>query len=386
MNEISVKQSWRLVRISECCDQISDRVDNPSESGYARFVGLVHMRTREVSIREWGSTEEVASAMKLFKAGDILVARRNVYLERAAQADFDGVCSGDAIVLRAKNMPCMSDLLTFILNTDQFWAYANSEADGSMSKRLTVARLMDYEFALPPLEEQKNIAEALWSSESLKRDYQLCVEKSKTLLHSVINNVALDTVDRAHLSEVCSRITSGSRWWAKYYSEQGDVFFRITNMQRGSIRPQWEDVKYVNAPDTTEAKRTLVQKEDILVSVTAELGLVTLVDEYFPTAYVNQHVALVRPDSKKVDSKFLAYYLASPSGFQQFFRFNDYGAKAGMNLQNLGRIEFPNIPISRQQEISEQISEFDSVWIQMQVRLEDIIEFQRCMISKMMVG
>ena len=66
MTETSLKAGWKWVKLLDCCDQISDRVDKPSESGFSRFVGLEHMQTREVSIKVWGSTAYLISAMKLF--------------------------------------------------------------------------------------------------------------------------------------------------------------------------------------------------------------------------------------------------------------------------------------------------------------------------------
>ena len=101
------------VLLKDCCEEISQRIDNPAESGFERFVGLEHLETGETSIRNWGSTEDVTSSMKLFKTGDVIVARRNVYLRRAARAHFDGVCSGDGIVLRGKSGICLPDLLPF---------------------------------------------------------------------------------------------------------------------------------------------------------------------------------------------------------------------------------------------------------------------------------
>ncbi len=158
--------TWKKVILSDCCDEIGKRTDNPANSGYERFVGLEHLESGETSVRQWGSTEDVTSSMKIFKVGDVIFARRNVYLRRAARVNFDGVCSGDGIVLRAKEDLCLPDLLPFILNTETFWDYVSSQADGTMSKRITVKRLMAYEFALPPLEEQRRIAEVLQAIET----------------------------------------------------------------------------------------------------------------------------------------------------------------------------------------------------------------------------
>ena len=90
-------------KLSEVVTEISERVNNPATSGFSRFVGLEHYVSGDVEITNYGSTEKLESAMKVFHSGDILIARRNVYLRRASVVLFDGLTSGDSIVLRAKD-------------------------------------------------------------------------------------------------------------------------------------------------------------------------------------------------------------------------------------------------------------------------------------------
>jgi type I restriction enzyme, S subunit len=181
MPETVTNKTWTKVALAEICEEIGQRVDNPAESGYERFVGLEHLETGETSIHRWGSTEDVSSSMKLFKTGDVIVARRNVYLRRAARAGFDGVCSGDGIVLRAKESACLPELMPFLLNTDVFWEYVISQADGTMSKRITVKRLMSYELALPPRDKQRRIAEALTTNVRLINSLELASRRANVV-------------------------------------------------------------------------------------------------------------------------------------------------------------------------------------------------------------
>jgi len=93
---------WNKVCLREIADEITERVNNPSQSGFKIFVGLKHFVSGNLKIKQWGSTKNLVSAMKKFQKGDILFARRNAYLKRASLVEFDGVCSGDAFVLREK--------------------------------------------------------------------------------------------------------------------------------------------------------------------------------------------------------------------------------------------------------------------------------------------
>lgn len=158
-------------RLGDIVDVISEREDNPSNCKYDRFVGLEHYISGEVEIKNYGNTDLLKSAMKAFHAGDILIARRNVYLRRASIVNFDGITSGDSIVLRAKDK-LIKRLLPFVLNTDTFWEFAEKFSDGTMSKRLSPKVLLEYEFNLPDMKEQEKLAELLWAANETKESYK----------------------------------------------------------------------------------------------------------------------------------------------------------------------------------------------------------------------
>ena len=143
-------------------------------------------------------------------------------------------------------------------------------------------------------------------------------------------------------------ITSGSRGWAGYYSSTGALFLRITNLTREHPFLDLRDKKYVALPTSnTEGARTKVQHEDVLVSITADLGIIGYVtSEVAETgAYINQHIALVRIRSPKVVNQFLAYYLSGPRAQKRFRQIADRGAKTGLNLDAIRHfsVEYPSL-------------------------------------------
>src|SRR5262245_11422634 len=86
-------------------------------------------------------------------------------------------------------------------------------------------------------------------------------------------------------------ITSGSRGWAQYYAHEGAKFIRVGNLTHRAIRLDLNDIQHVRPPAGPEARRTLVQIGDLLISVTADVGMVALAPDGIGEAYVNQHVA-----------------------------------------------------------------------------------------------
>jgi len=181
------KSGWELVSLGELAEEVSLRVDNPSESSHERFVGLEHFVSGELKIKKWSSTENLTSSTKAFKTGDILFARRNAYLRRASLVEFDGICSGDAFVLRENHDKVIPGFLAFVFNSNLLWDYAVSNAAGTMSTRVKWRDLANYEFLLPPKDQQAQIAELLWAMDDVVEKNLYLLEILKVLLEVKID-------------------------------------------------------------------------------------------------------------------------------------------------------------------------------------------------------
>jgi type I restriction enzyme S subunit len=144
--------------------------------------------------------------------------------------------------------------------------------------------------------------------------------------------------DVARLGEVKNLITSGPRGWAKYYSDVGSLFLRIGNLTREHINLRLDNLIQVNPPETSEGIRTALVKDDVLISITADLGIVGVIPPDFGEAFVNQHIALVRLDGEKIFPRWVAHYLSSYAGQYQFQKLNESGAKAGLNLPTVNQL------------------------------------------------
>ncbi len=157
-------------------------------------------------------------------------------------------------------------------------------------------------------------------------------------------------------------VTSGSRGWAAYYAKAGSLFVRITNLSRASIFLDLDDQKFVTLPpEATEGVRTQLQADDVLISITADTGIIGYVDPSVPSpAYINQHIALVRFDGAKISGKFVAYLLSAEVSQRQFRGATDSGAKAGMNLVAVQNLKLFLPLLKEQQRIADCLSSIDT--------------------------
>ena len=147
---------------------------DPVADGFERYVGLEHLEPSDLKVRSWGNIADGITFTKVFKPGQVLFCKRRAYQRKVAVAGFSGVCSGDIYVLEPKGDELLPELLPFICQSESFYDYVISMSQGGLSPRVNWKALAKYEFALPPLEQQQRIAEALQASEgSIRRHHDL---------------------------------------------------------------------------------------------------------------------------------------------------------------------------------------------------------------------
>lgn len=156
----------RTYRFDQMATMINDRVDDPSESGVERYVGLEHLDADSLRIRRWGDITDVESTKLRFQPGDIIFGKRRVYQRKLAVADFEGICSAHAMVLRARPEVVVPEFLPFFMQSDLFMERALAISVGSLSPTINWTDLAAQEFALPPIEEQERRVAACTAAEA----------------------------------------------------------------------------------------------------------------------------------------------------------------------------------------------------------------------------
>lgn len=155
-------------------------------------------------------------------------------------------------------------------------------------------------------------------------------------------------------------VTSGSRDWAQYYSNEGGVFIRIGNLTREHINLRLEKIQYVSPPINSDGQRTKLLENDILVSITADLGIIGVIPEGLGDAYINQHIALIRFSSTNINSRFFGHFFASQAFQNYVSRMNDSGAKAGLNLPAVRALPVVTTTKNEQNIIAQKLDAIDT--------------------------
>ncbi|WNB75941.1 restriction endonuclease subunit S [Methylomonas koyamae] len=187
---MNLKPGWSKVKFGEVVKLSKARCADPLAEGVERFVGLEHLEPGDLRIRRWGNVADGVTFTSLFKPGQVLFGKRRAYQRKVAVADFSGVCSGDIYVLESRDADVLlPDLLPFICQTDAFFEHAVGTSAGSLSPRTNWSSLANFEFALPPLNDQRRIIEILSSLESLRVELSVAIETAWVLRLSVYRNL-----------------------------------------------------------------------------------------------------------------------------------------------------------------------------------------------------
>ena len=262
--------------------------------------------------------------------------------------------------------------------------------------------------------EQRHIAEILDTLDDAIQKTELLIAKLKQIKQGLLHDLLTRGIDEngqlrdpiAHpeqfkdsplgripkeweqktLEQLARSITSGSRGWARYYSESGALFLRIGNLTREHINLRCESQVFVHVPEEGEGKRTAVEEGDLLISITADLGIIGVIPPNLGEAYVNQHLSLVRLNHDLVNPRWVGHWLAGEVGQKQFDRLNDQGAKSGLNLPTIGLLIVPVPGKIEQDLIANRIDRHDNVILKEKEFLRELVLIKKGLMHDLLTG
>jgi type I restriction enzyme S subunit len=183
-------------------------------------------------------------------------------------------------------------------------------------------------------------------------------------------------------------LTSGSRGWAEYYSDEGPIFLRIGNLTRDSIHLDLEDIQRVSPPPGVEGDRTQVLQGDVLFSITAYLGSVAVVPQDLERAYVSQHVCLARLTSRRLIPEWLAYSVLSSTGKAYLESESCGGTKVQLSLDDIKSFPLPLPSLDEQLALTSlldrETAKIDALIAEQQRLIELLQEKRQAVISHAM--
>ena len=266
MRTQSLKPGWKMVKFGDFAQNIAVRV-NPADAKTEVYVGLEHLDPSTIHLRQWGHPSDVTGQKLEFKKGDVIFGRRRAYQRKLAVAEFDGICSAHAMVVRSKPKMILPEFLPFFLQSDMFMERAIEISVGSLSPTINWKTLRVQEFPLPCLDEQKRIAEILWAADEAVKKFVHLLKDLNLYAETLIEKNLTSTDAGGVLGDYCPSDgikigPFGSLLHAKDYQSEGIPVVMPTDIEGGVIRE--EKVARIGLQKAKELRNYQLREHDIL--------------------------------------------------------------------------------------------------------------------------
>ncbi|PKP48094.1 MAG: hypothetical protein CVT94_09395 [Bacteroidetes bacterium HGW-Bacteroidetes-11] len=163
------RSNWKLVKFGDIAIQQKQSVDR-DYTELTKYVKGEHMGSEDLHLREWGElTDEYLGPafIRKFEAGDILYGSRRTYLRKVVIAPFEGITSNTTFVIKANEKKIDKRLLPFIMLSEGFAINSIKNSKGSVNPYINWKDISNYEFPLPPKDQQAQLAELLWAMDEV---------------------------------------------------------------------------------------------------------------------------------------------------------------------------------------------------------------------------
>jgi type I restriction enzyme S subunit len=156
----------------------------PTEADKDTYLGLEHLDSGSLTVTRFGSEVAPIGEKLIMKKGDVLFGKRRAYQKKVAIAPFDGIFSAHGMVLRPQTDVVIENFFPLFVASDYFLEAAIKISVGSLSPTINWGTLKELEFNLPSLDEQRMLAEVLWSMIDTKNAYKRLIFMTEQLVKS----------------------------------------------------------------------------------------------------------------------------------------------------------------------------------------------------------
>ncbi len=408
MPETITKGAWARVAFGDVVQLSKERSKNTEADGLERFVGLEHLEPGDLKIRGWGNTADGTTFTNVFHPGHVLFGKRRAYQRKVAVAGFSGVCSGDIYVLEPKGDDLLPELLPFICQTDAFFDHAVGTSAGSLSPRTNWKSLATFEFALPPLEEQRRIAGGFQAVEqAVHKLIRARTEATKARTSYLFDLFSCEDPNAI----VCGQLRVPAHWQPvrlpglvvdaanaltagpfgtifkakdfresgvpiiqlRHLTEEGVVLDKLTFMDEGVY-------ERLHRPYT-------VRPGDLVITKMGEPpGLAAIYPEDAPMGMVTPDVIKATLDESVVLPQFVVGLFNNPRSRVNLLQLCKGGTRTRVSLDELYSLKWPIPPLEEQAQIVRILTGFDGCIAAIDARVTILVEVSRTLSSNLAAG
>ena len=381
------KSDWKKVKFGDVVFEPKESVKDPLTEGIEHVVGLEHISSEDMHLRRSASIEESTTFTKKFSKGDVLFGRRRAYLKKAAKASFEGICSGDITVMRAREELLLPELLPFIVSNDKFFDYAIKHSAGGLSPRVKFKDLANYELEIPTILVQQQILDIFRTIEKVNKKNHALENEVKNYFDSVVFDSYKSVINSSpsiRLVELLENQINNGVFKTKNDFGDGTLLVNVTDIYHGFyVAPQ--KLERVNVNEK-EKKSFSAQAGDIIFNrsslVADGIGHTSLIPEFEEDMVFECHLMRVRVNQNKVSPRFLCRYCLSPFGRKYLISRAQTTTMTTINQDALNKMPIPLPPLSVQIDMANKLDEIENIQFQLKDKKEAFKKVYKNIINK----
>lgn len=295
--------------LSQVVNRINGNVDRFS-TNLLYYIGGEHFESNELEITKKGIIKDNLGVLGFkfhfaFQDRDVIFMARNPHLRKAGMVHFSGLCSDASYILRSKDENVLSqEYLAVLLQSDHFWNYCESHKVGSVNFANNWTSIANYEFDLPPIERQREVASKVWAAYEVKESYKNLLAQTDKLLHAqfekMFGNLLTNSLNlpTQKMSEVAPEIPSSKEQSGQVWQLNLDMI----ESKSGKIISK----VYIDKDDVSSSTTAFDATNVLYSKLRPNLNKVVVPDE---SGYCTTELLPLKPNAKLLDRVFLATLL-----------------------------------------------------------------------------
>jgi type I restriction enzyme S subunit len=349
------KSTWTKAKLLDVVTKIEENDRENAHARFDRFLKVEHMDAESLHIKRFASQEngdEINPTFyKIFRKSQILFPTRNPHLRRTALAPFDGICGEKTLTLEANPALILPEFIPFLFHSESFYAHTTSSIIGSTNPHCRWRDVANYEFLLPPKEQQAEIAELLWAmDEVIEKDIKIGANLTSLYIAKIERELLQRTANKIALGELGS-IVRGVGYKPQdllnYYDTDSCVILRSNNISKSKIN--FKDIKIV--PNNKVTKEQFLINDDFAICMSnGSKDLVGKAAKFIPNGKnvaVGSFCAVMRPNSM-FSADLLEHLFVSES-----YRFAIKRILSGSTINNLKPSDIESLTLRLNENIQE---------------------------------
>ena len=353
------RKGWKRMPFGAFAESVNERVE-PANAADEIYVGLDDLDSGDLHIRRWGKGSDVIGTKLRFRKGDIIFGRRRAYQRKLAVAEFDGICSAHAMVVRAKQDVVLPEFLPFLMMSDRFMKRAVEISVGSLSPTINWTTLKLEEFDLPPPAQQRIMAEVLWALDGTWRSLQSLEAALNRALHaqrddffSVRANGKTKRVEELFEVQLGKMLSPKAKKGTSLLPYLGNK-----NVQWGHF--ELSDVLQMDF-SASEAERFSLRVGDLLVCEGGVVGRCAIWDGSIPQCCFQKAIHRLRPLTKGVTSEYMFQFMVWAASKGLFTSLTGHSTIAHLTAVKLKSLTVPLPQPDEQEEFLAKIDKHHAV-------------------------